>query len=74
MYLDITTARRVHGRVVVQIIASASTVYDIPWPPQFMSFISTMRVFLIDIVSITKANCAQPMNYYASMMLVLVGM
>ena len=48
-------------------------MYDIPWPPQFMSFISTMRVFLIDVISITKANCAQPMNYYSSMTVVLVG-
>ena len=58
----------------LQIIASASTVYDIPWPPQFMSFISTLRVFLVDVVSITKANCAQPMNYYDSLLLVLVGL
>ena len=58
---------------VPQIIASGSTVYDIPWPPQFMSFISTLRLFLIDVVSITKANCARPMNYYDSMMVVLVG-
>ena len=56
-----------------QIIASGSTVYDIPWPPQFMSFISTLRLFLIDVVSITKANCARPMTYYDSMMVVLVG-
>ena len=48
-------------------------MYDIPWPPQFMAFISTLRVFLIDVVSITKANCARPMNYYDSMMLVLMG-
>ena len=56
-----------------QIIASASAVYDIPWPPVFMSFASVLRVFLVDIISITKANCAQPMNYYASMMILLVG-
>ena len=38
-----------------------------------MSLISTLRLFLIDVVSITKANCARPMNYYDSMMVVLVG-
>ena len=38
-----------------------------------MSFISTLRIFLIDVISITKANCATPMNYYNSMMVVLVG-
>ena len=57
-----------------QIIASGSTVYDIPWPPEFMSFISTLRLFLVDVISITKASCAQPMNYYDSMVVVLLGM
>ena len=59
--------------LVVQIIASGSTVYDIPWPPEFMSLISTLRVFLVDVISITKANCARPMNYYDSMLVVLIG-
>ena len=39
-----------------------------------MSFTSSLRVFLVDVISITKANCAQPMNYYTSMLLVLVGL
>lgn len=58
----------------LQIIASGSSVYDIPWPPQFLSFISSMRLFLMDVVSITKANCAQRMDYFTSMMLVLIGL
>ena len=103
----------------MQIIASCSTVYDIPWPTSFLSFVSDMRVFLVDIISITKgsrrelltlvwggggppppppllfsvvivcvclcvrvcvsvlglsASCAQPMTYYASMMVVLIGL
>jgi hypothetical protein len=33
-----------------------------------------MRLFLVDVVSITKANCAQKMNYYESLMLVLIGL
>ena len=39
-----------------------------------MTFISTLRIFLVDVVSITKANCAQPMNYYDSLVLVLAGL
>jgi hypothetical protein len=31
-------------------------------------------VFLVDVVAITQASCAQPMNYYASMMVVCVGL
>ena len=56
-----------------KIIASASNVYAIPWPPAFQSLLSALRVFLVDIVSITRTNCAQPMNYYSSMLLVLLG-
>ena len=56
-----------------QILASGSTAYEIPWPANFSSFLSTLRLFLVDVISITRTNCAQPMNYYASMMTVLIG-
>jgi hypothetical protein len=58
----------------VQIIASANSAYDIPWPSAFRRFLSLLRVFLVDVVAITQASCAQPMNYYASMMVVCVGL
>ena len=48
-------------------------MYNIPWPSAFMSFISSLRLFLIDVVSITKASCARPMTYYDSLVAVLVG-
>ena len=57
----------------LQIIASASSAYSIPWPPSFNSLLSTLRIFLVDVVSITRTNCAQPMNYYGSLMTVLIG-
>ena len=56
-----------------QIIASGSTAYDIPWPSGFMSFLDSLRVFLVDVISLTRANCAQPMSYYDSLVVVLVG-
>jgi hypothetical protein len=62
------------GVSMVQIIASANSAYDIPWPSAFRRFLSLLRVFLVDVVSITQASCAQPMNYYASMMVVCVGL
>ena len=39
-----------------QIIASCSTVYDIPWPTSFLAVVSNMRVFLVDVISITKGT------------------
>jgi hypothetical protein len=62
------------GVSMVQIIASANSAYDIPWPSAFRRFLSLLRVFLVDVVAITQASCAQPMNYYASMMVVCVGL
>jgi hypothetical protein len=62
------------GVSMVQIIASANSAYDIPWPSAFRRFLSLLRVFLLDVVAITQASCAQPMDYYASMMVVCVGL
>jgi hypothetical protein len=30
-------------------------------------------VFLVDVISLTRANCAQPMSFYTSLVVVLVG-
>lgn len=57
-----------------QIVASGSTAYSIPWPPSFQRTLDAMKVFLVDIISLTRANCAQPMNYYDSMVVMLVGL
>ena len=57
-----------------QIIASASAVYDIPWPASFLQLLSALRVFLVDVISITQANCAQPMTFYASLVVILLGL
>ncbi len=62
------------GVSMVQIIASANSAYDIPWPSVFRRFLSLLRVFLVDVVAITQASCAQPMDYYASMMVLCVGL
>jgi hypothetical protein len=62
------------GVSMAQIIASANSAYDIPWPSAFRRFLSLLRVFLVDVVAITQASCAQPMDYYASMMVVCVGL
>lgn len=55
-----------------QIIASGNTVYAIPWPPLFRGFLNGMRVFLIEIVSLTRANCTQPLSFYTGMVATLV--
>ena len=49
-------------------------MYDIPWPSTFLRYLSALRVFLVDVISITQANCAQPMTYYASLVVVLLGL
>ncbi len=56
-----------------QIVASSSTSYSIPWPASFQRLQDVMKVFLVDIISITRTNCAQPMNYFDSLVVLLVG-
>jgi hypothetical protein len=62
------------GVSMMQIIASANSAYDIPWPSTFRRFLSLLRVFLVDVVAITQASCAQPMDYFTNMMVVCVGL
>ena len=61
------------GVSMVQIIASGSTAYAIPWPASFQAFLNGLRVFLVDVISLTRASCAQPMTYFSSLVVVLVG-
>ena len=135
------------GVSMVQIIASASSAYDIPWPSEFSALLDGLRVFLVrattggsagtsepgregwgeaemghrvlirrrqshachaaqsvvpcsvcpsvvpelellhlawlvllcfptpqvDVISMTRANCAQPMTFYDSLVVMLVG-
>jgi hypothetical protein len=62
------------GVSMVQIIASANSAYSIPWPSAFGDFLSSLRFALIDIVAISRSNCAQPTDFYASLLLVCGGL
>jgi hypothetical protein len=37
---------------MVQIIASANSVYDIPWPTSFSAFLDVMKLFLVDVITV----------------------
>jgi hypothetical protein len=57
---------------MAQIIASANSVYDIPWPKVFSDFLDVMKLFMVDVITLTRAQCAAYMNYYTSLVVVLV--
>ena len=40
--------------------------HPVSQPQNFGSFLDGMKVFLVDVVSLTKANCASPMTYYCT--------
>ncbi len=42
---------------MVQIIASANSVYDIPWPTAFSAFLDVMKLFLVDIITVRRRRC-----------------
>ena len=41
---------------MVQIMSSANSVYDIPWPRSFSSFLDLLKVFMVDLITITKVS------------------
>jgi hypothetical protein len=57
---------------MMQIIASANSVYDIPWPQSFSAFLDVLKVFLVDFITITKTNCAKRLDYYQGLLLTLL--
>ena len=57
---------------MMQIIASANSVYDIPWPQSFSGLLDVLKVFLVDFITITRTNCAARLNYYQSLLLTLL--
>jgi hypothetical protein len=59
-------------RVSYLIAARALRMCSIPWPPAFSQFLNSLRIFLVDAISVTRANCAQPMTFFASMTVMLV--
>jgi hypothetical protein len=60
------------GISMMQIIASANSVYEIPWPTSFAAFLDVLKVFLVDVVTITRTNCARRMDYYQSLLVTLL--
>ena len=62
------------GLSMLQIIASGSSVYSVPWPPLFQQFISSLRVCLVDGISLTKANCTHTLTFYDRMVIVFVAL
>jgi hypothetical protein len=43
----------------MQVLASANGVYEIPWPTSFAAFLDFLKVFLVDLVTISRTNCAE---------------
>jgi hypothetical protein len=61
------------GVSMVQIVAAANSAYSIPWPPSFASLQNAMKLFLIDVISLSKADCASPVLYYQTLLITLLG-
>lgn len=61
------------GLSLLQVIASANSAYNIPWPPAFKSLLDALQVVLVDIISLTRANCAQPMDYLMSVLVLVIS-
>ena len=38
-----------------------------------MQLLNVLKVFLVDLISLSRANCAQPMTFYATLVVTLLG-
>jgi hypothetical protein len=56
---------------VGQIVASSSTSYSIPWPDSFQGALDVFKVFLVDVISLTRAR---PMNYFVGLVVLVMGL
>jgi hypothetical protein len=61
------------GVTMAQIVASANSAYNIPWPSSFASLLDVLKLFLIDVISLTKADCASPVMFYKTLLITLLG-
>jgi hypothetical protein len=61
------------GVSMVQIIAAANSAYSIPWPSSFAALQNVLKLFLIDVISLSKADCASPVMYYKTLLITLLG-
>ena len=43
-----------------------------PLAPDFSNLLDVMKVFMVDIITVTKANCAARMDYYQQLLLTLM--
>jgi hypothetical protein len=62
-----------HGRVRDAGISGWQQRVVNPTPPS-LSLSTWWQVFLVDVISLTRANCAQPMNYFSSLLVLLLGL
>lgn len=44
-----------------------------PFLQSFGTYLDALKLFLVDVISLTKANCTSLMDYYQSLVLVLAG-
>ena len=52
------------GISMIQVVTCANSIYVAPWPSQFAGFLDTFKVFLLDIMTITKSNCSTRLTYF----------
>lgn len=56
----------------VQVVGAANSSYTIAWPAAFNSLVAMLKVFLLQVVTVLRAECASSMTYYDSMLVTLL--
>jgi len=71
-YLPQTTMKI--GLAMLQIIGNANTAFSAPWPASFVTFANAMKVFMLELLALTRTSCATPVTFYTSFSFNVFGM
>jgi len=47
-----------------QIVAAGEALFSPQWPPPFSTFVSTLRVLLLQFAGLMRASCSEAMSFY----------
>lgn len=49
-----------------QVSASANSAMSVPWPTSLRDFFDSMKVAMLDLLTLSRASCAAPMSFWDS--------
>ena len=62
------------GLAMLQIVGNANTAFAAPWPSQFVELATGMKVFMLELLTLTRTSCTTPVTFYTAFNVNVVGL